>query len=335
MIKPLAATLVALALAGWANERPPMKFEWQTTVSAPRGYPMRIVAGEFRLHGGGSAGLPLLVMVDNGWAEPGVTFAAGPELKPAPTAIQITWFSFTENRFFGGVFPVRAEEIGKLLGETITTRDGSEVRAYRQIMAGVAPGGFLALWAWGPHRVTEIARFTAPETQTPWSAVNKNPRHPREQYVEDALQDTLTPEQREKLKTEGVPTDLWPRWHERASFELLLSGARDFTEVGFFFANGERETYFTPEFKPPAKARAVFRLMRLRWKAGDDERGINIRLDPQEQLRAVEALKAEGGLVGLKFHIELLGDGTTPKLSLRNAKSVVYLQEIQVQTFGD
>ena len=87
------------------------KFDWQATDSAPRNYPMEILAGNLGYPEGGSLYVPDKSTIAHGWGEEGSSHVVGPELKPLPNTLGISFFSYTENQFYGGRFDLPYDKI--------------------------------------------------------------------------------------------------------------------------------------------------------------------------------------------------------------------------------
>src|SRR5690625_6974339 len=88
----------------------------------------------------------------------------GPDLKPLPDRLKITFLSYLEDQFYEGVFDLPYETILSLFKEQ-STNGGPE---YHRIMVGVAPGGYVAVWLKGHIKTTEVFRSEehTPELQS-------------------------------------------------------------------------------------------------------------------------------------------------------------------------
>lgn len=94
------------------------KFDWQASESAPRYYPMRILAGSLSYHdGSGSLYIPDGSDIDKGWGLGISSHVTGERLKPLPNRLGISFFSYTENQFYQGKFDLPYDKILKLFQE--------------------------------------------------------------------------------------------------------------------------------------------------------------------------------------------------------------------------
>ena len=131
------------------------KYNWQATESAPKSYPMQVVSGTLFYHGQ-NQGLyvPDGSSIDDGWGSGISSHIVGPDLKPLPDRLQITFFSYTENQFYVGKFDLPYEKILALFKAGYDLRRGGGHTTYGQIVVGIAPGGAVAVWVSGLSKTT-------------------------------------------------------------------------------------------------------------------------------------------------------------------------------------
>ena len=96
------------------------KYGWLPTESSYEKYPMSIIAGDLVFSDGTSIYIPSSKIIENGWGELGSTHVVGERLKPLPVKIEISWFSYTEDKFYSGVFSLPYEKITAIPGEVVT-----------------------------------------------------------------------------------------------------------------------------------------------------------------------------------------------------------------------
>src|SRR5438046_1377285 len=90
------------------------KYKWLPTECAPKRYPMTILRGDLIFKNGGSIYIPEGKILYNGWGETGSTHLAGDAFKPVPYKLSITWFSYTEDKFYQGIVDLPYDTISKL-----------------------------------------------------------------------------------------------------------------------------------------------------------------------------------------------------------------------------
>ncbi len=121
-----------------------LKFDWQATDNAPRDYPMEILGGSLIYPESGSLYVPDKIRIAYGWGKPGRSHVVGPDLKPLPNTLAISFFSYTENQFYGGRFALPYDRIVQLFNAGYDSPRKGHI-TYDQIIVGVAPGGAVAV----------------------------------------------------------------------------------------------------------------------------------------------------------------------------------------------
>jgi len=198
------------------------KKDWLASESAPDGYPMKIVTGTF-LYPGENRGLyiPNGKTVDYGWGEEVSTHVVGPDQKPLPDRMVIIFYSFTEDVFYRGEFDLPYETIVELFDQGFTgLRDRSDNRQYRVLLAGVAPGGSVAVWAAGAGKTKEVFFGQAEPIDFDWAEYWRRmiqSEHPgdREDYRMRVLTQRLPENAIKRLESEGIPHGKWERMRSR------------------------------------------------------------------------------------------------------------------------
>lgn len=113
--------LLFFCLSGCSNSmnNKTEKFDWSTTESAPNDYPMRIIRGTFIYRGEQSNGLyvPSGGTLSKGWGIGISSHVVGPDTKPLPDRLDISFISLAENQFYQGSFDLPYNEILSLFRE--------------------------------------------------------------------------------------------------------------------------------------------------------------------------------------------------------------------------
>ena len=294
------------------------KFEWQASESAPKNYPMKILSGSlFYNDGSGSLYVPNKVKLHNGWGEGRSTHLVGPDLKPLPNRLSITFFSYTENQFYSGKFDLPYDTILKMFQEGYQNYIQNEHITYNQIVVGVAPGGAVAVWLVGITRATEVFFGQAEKVEGNWSSVLDNPNYTREEHVRFVLKGSLkTPEDPEgtkaleTLRKNGVPFGLWERYRTRYLWQPVFLGMvlREGRSNTISYFNGESEDHMKFPLEPAVVARPhpVPKFMDIAWMRPGVPKGrlIELFFDETEILAAFKQL----GLNNTPLRLELRAD---------------------------
>ncbi len=199
------------------------RYEWRPTESAFQEYPMQLVKGDLHLADGSSIYIPSKSLIKNGWGNVGSVHIVGPDAKAVPKTLEISWFSFTEDRFYAGTFPLPSEKIAALMTQGAVDQVTQTRSTYDYVIVGLAPEGGVTLWLAGGGQVTTVAHFRAEAVALDWQSFIKNTRVSRADYVEKMLRYALTDNGYARLKQTGIAPDLWLtyqkkyRWKERVS----------------------------------------------------------------------------------------------------------------------
>lgn len=139
------------------------KYDWSGTLSAPKEYPAEVYEGSLRA-GDYTQHFNNWGIIASGWGDANGTVVVGPETKPVPDSLSITWFSFSEQKFYTGSFALPEENLAKLLKEGYLNEQGKKGK-YDQVIIGLAPAGTIALWLMGAEKQTEVATFRGRPTE--------------------------------------------------------------------------------------------------------------------------------------------------------------------------
>ena len=234
------------------------KFEWLPTESAPSLYPMNIYVGNLYFEDGGSVYIPCSLVAHNGWGNDGSTHTQGEDLKPVPVRLEVTWASFTENKFYTGSWDLPKEKMLKLFKEGVVWYRTRKKETYKQILVGCAPGGVIVVWMRGAGSQVEIGRYQAHETHIAMSDyVPENPTISQKDYFDTSKE---LPEVSENIKQKGgVEYGLWDDYRKKYTWRTRIEiPNHSFDNTSYEMFNGEKEELFDESLKRnELKERAV------------------------------------------------------------------------------
>ena len=202
------------------------KFDWLASDSAPENYPMEIVSGDFLLSNGGSLYIPDTATLGKGWGEMESSHVVGPDLKPLPSGIDITFFSYTENAFYHGSFDLPKDRIQALFSEGYYSPRERDKTTYERIIAGIAPGGIVAVWLMGRDRQTEVFYGKAEKVDIPWREFVDNPEISREEFIRIELEDNMSEEALARLQRDGVALGRWDKFRKLYRWQPVIESSR-------------------------------------------------------------------------------------------------------------
>jgi hypothetical protein len=240
--------LSVLAIIG-CGEQNMTTFDWIASESGPKHYPMKIVSGNFELEKGGSTYIPSGVYLNRRrWGQYRSTHLSGPDGKSLPTKLNITYFSYLEDKFYQGSFDLPYEEILTLFQTPYySTKAGGETR-YDSIITGVSPGGGVAVWLDGLDKTTQVFYGKAQIISYDWKSVTAS-RKSREHYVKGLVEGTLGAEGYAKFLKNGIDLSKWDNFQKRYHWQLELITENRVPKIvpEIHFVNGETDQMFYPE----------------------------------------------------------------------------------------
>lgn len=152
------ATTIILLLVSCQSED---KFEWNAGISAPKNY----IAGEpfveFFYKGKSSGGTSSNVGINPGWGITSGGYVGAEKYKDVPDSIVVSWRCGIDMiKYRGGFKLPRNKMIEEFRKKSIDSSIPKE-SSYIIVIAGMAPGGNVAVWMQKSGKNVEIARYKA------------------------------------------------------------------------------------------------------------------------------------------------------------------------------
>ncbi|WP_354360147.1 DUF2931 family protein [Pedobacter sp. UYP30] len=252
------------------------KFEWTPGIGAAPLYPMEMYRCNY-IYADGNGVSPAPPNLTYGvWGEENGTSLVGDLEKPIPVSLQISWLSYTENKFYGGHFKLPYDKMLKLFqhGYQMLVKDDDGTKHlikdnYNAITAGLAPGGVVVVWLIGADFTTEVGRFQAEETKIDMKDFAPDAwTHDQNKYVKGMI--GYEKAAVDNLEKNGIPFGLWDRYRERfnqrpiVKFDQTKNVALDNMEIKYY--NGEKEIINSEKWqKNEFKERARVKKMGIGW----------------------------------------------------------------------
>jgi len=216
------------------------KFEWLPTECAPEIYPIEIYKGILSSEDGSIVRIPSGGRtVKNGWGKIGSTYLVGEDFKSVPNQLDISWLSYTENKFYKGRFELPSEKMNSLFEKGYINRLGKQ-ETYSEIIVGMAPGGIVSVWMLGSGFSVEIEHYQAKEVNISMEDFNPDGIQDQDLYIKGNL-DELSEERKEQLKKVGIKYDIWKKYRKRYSWKprYIFSNESKSNDILIDFYNGE------------------------------------------------------------------------------------------------
>ena len=329
----LATTLAFGSLLPACGGAPVTKFDWLATESAPKNFPMEIVHGSFIAPDGYSLYIPNEKTIHYGWGSMVSSHVVGPDLKSLPSRMEIEFFSYTENIFYKGEFDLPYDTIVRLFNEGYYSSKKEGRTTYKRIMAGVAPGGSVAVWLFGTNKKTEVFFGKAEKTQDiPWARIYDGSEITREEFIHKNLKDTIGIENINALKQNGIPFELWDSYRVHYPWQpvIIADNPPPFIH-GIFYFNGEEDNLRYPLDEPaPSTLRPIPKRLYYIWDNPDGKVSYpKFNFDEAEMFAAFKRLCPDGLTpLKLEFHTRKIDGVRKYAVQLSNEKEVVVLEKM-------
>lgn len=308
------------------------QFDWKATESGPENYPMQIINGNFLYHGDPGNGLyvPSGATLYKGWGKMRSSHNVGPDLKPLPDKLDITYFSYAENQFYQGSFDLPYEKILKLFREGV--EKDKEDPTYQRIMVGVAPGGAVAVWLLG-NGIKEVFFGQAQKIESELRMFGEIIPD-REEYSKNKFKRVVSPELLVNIQKNGIPFNQWAEYRTQYNWTPTFAVTHPPQDFGMAFYNGESGNFnFPPEQDFVATTHPVPKEIDFSYAVnGQGKKYLYIiHFDEAEILNAFTRLGDNQQPLQLEF------DPKMPKkltqIRLRNEKEVITLKKFFVEEF--
>jgi hypothetical protein len=310
------------------------KYDWLPTESAHENYPMEIVRGDFIYQDGSSIDIPYGKVVNDGWGQFVSTDIVGEVLKPLPVKMNISWFSYTEDKFYSGTFKMPYEKISNLFSIGLDSRHHGKKITYDQIMVGLAPEGNISVWLDAEGVILEVAVFKAMEADIEWKKVLNNDSISRKEYIDRILNRFLKKEQLAELTKNGIPDKLFEKYGKQYSWDLSIVGVSPI-EMWLKTYNGEREFFNFAKAENGRSDRSVPKKIILSWHdkwGGKFE--TNIEFDEWEIFKAYDKFFSYKTDNKIKLRVEIDEMTHAIRISLVDLKFILQLEKCTVKMFS-
>lgn len=311
-----------------------LRFEWTSTNSAPKAYPVELVRADLTLADGEAYYVPDKRMVHHGWGKPGATHFVGEAEKALPVRLSATWFSYVENKFYEIDTDLPAEAFADWVAQGIESPQRGTKHAFDRMVFGFGPEGEGAIWLSAHSNMIDVFRFRGTEAQTEWSEVVDNPDISRAEFIQIILEEALGPDGAEKARETGYVPGTWPRRQQRWNWAIDVSGASEISLLKFSSLNGEVFHFFSDlepnigHFQIGAPEEIL-----IHWRADAGQaRSAAVRFSENETLQAYEKLGGMGD--PMKLHIELSETANALAVTLETPDVIYEFEGLTVEIFS-
>jgi len=140
---------------------PEEKFRLSAGPCAAKGYPMTIQFGAFVRPDGKTMPVPAGNTLEGKWGLSSIGQVVGDEFQPVPVSLEILYFSYLEDTFYEGTFPLPQQELRALLRAGFWAHRQQQQRTYDELTVCVLPKGAVVVWLVGAGRQVLVGRYQA------------------------------------------------------------------------------------------------------------------------------------------------------------------------------
>jgi len=343
------------------------KFEWLASAGASETSPMEIVRGSFIASDGSSQWIPNGEYLKAGWGNGNGVWAVGDEMRKVPERMELTWFSYTENKFFTGDFELPQQKIYSLFkknyGKGIQP-DGTEFELkFSELTIGLAPKGLVTLWMSGFAQI-EIATYQAHEINIEWKKFYKG--EAKQEIVVKSYQKDMLPFVQDEIAQNNISNVYWKNLLEKYHYSVKFNKENEYKlyDYEIWFINHEAINKKSNDLTYIAKSeieKAIPKNMVLYLK-DNFERKLEVRVDvsvpiekkPREDLSPLEERNKNQNLIKIfksffernknielyiKFNKEIIKSNIhkpvySGKVFLKSASSEVEIPNSKVEVYN-
>ena len=312
-------------------------FEWRPTACAPKFFPAEIATGNFIFDDETSIYIPGSRVMHNGWGNWGAAHIVGEDFKPIPVKLEITWLSFTENKFYSGTFKLPQKEMKTLFERGFTNWTGQK-KEFTKLNVGLAPKGAVTLWIQGIGWSEEIAQFQAQEVSYPMKKLKPHAGEiSQEQYVKNRLGGL--PDDIKQGISANLNFDTWSTLYQ-TKYKWLpkLSFADEGSLQEILVESYNGENYNVKSINPILQQyenSAPPRHIRIKWTDKNQLKyGAKIFFDEAETFGAFRQLFDENKATKARLNIKIDKNNSNISIFLMNENEKIPLTNTQIKVYS-
>lgn len=233
------------------------KFVYTGSNSAPLGCPTRVLGGDFLGPGNAGAYIPASARIHKGWGFASSIYTDDDVPREVPDRFTIAYFSYIENKLYRGEFALPRDSIARLFAAGFASARARSGRGhYDELVAGMAPGGAVAVWLSGEGRQVEVFFGQAAVAHDDWHrATGFPPTVDRARMVTSVLDDAQEDDSLVREYRARLPLGLWAAYRTRYRWVPAAEGLPTPTRLSTVqYFNGERDAAVPVPFAHPTVA---------------------------------------------------------------------------------
>ncbi|WP_248574882.1 DUF2931 family protein [Flavobacterium sp. H122] len=312
------------------------KYEWLGTVSAPEEYPAEVYEGAIIANDFQYTFSTIWGTQNTGWGNTGGTMSVSTETMEIPHALEFTWYSIMERKFYTGKWKLDKEKISEYFEKGYLDQNSNKKETYNTFIVGLAPKGRVVLWISGAGNQKEVGSFQAHDT-----IITKNTAYEDAKYIfntdmkEFVLNDTMIikPEIKKKILAGEPPMNIYDIYREKYNWKpvVITPEGGKWEDFGFNCYNGEQENLFGETLKSnDYKERAIPEFCGFYWfdKAGNE---YGAWLDPFDEKEILSAFNKLGKKGKIDLVIQTYDNNSKLNVFLQNANEKLEIKNVHIR----
>jgi hypothetical protein len=293
---------------------------------------MRPISGAFLYPDEGSLYIPQKISIHSGWGQAVSVHVVGPDKKPLPNRMEITFFSYLEDKFYHGEFELPYERIKQMFAEGYFSDAWGkrEKTTFSRIIAGMAPGGAVAVWVSGLDRQYEVFFGYAQPVDLPWHATTRMPAHlDRATEVLAEVDEAQQSDPLVAVYRKQLPVGLWESYRKRWDWYPVFEGVTTPRSIERMrYVNGERNVLEFPlddAVRRAPRAAPTYMLTVVTLANGED-RSLEMIFDVESTRAAFEQIGATNKPFVMAITVSQAGARAAFTVAVRNEELTLPLQ---------
>ena len=337
----LLCVILSITLTTCQHKPMEEKFDYTGTLSAPYEYPIQVVDG-WLIADNYSQSLYLGGLNNAGWGNTGGIMAVGPDLKDVPHALEMTWRSFQENKWYTGRFDLPKAKMLALFKEGYINRGNGKKETYYYVIIGLAPQGNVIIWLDGAGPQIEVATFKAKEVDIKKEEYHKNVHYMFEEDYNDYIlssEEIMDKEVQARIAKRGglPPMDTYintyrKQYHWKPVVELPDGGTCNY--IGYNRYNGETVIILNEKTNEInyVKKPVLISQIGVIWK---DKLGQKycIAVDFEIEKELVNTIAQFSQDEPIDFIFRISNTNTLEKLSIKSSEKEIELYQFEVTAY--
>lgn len=325
----LAAALVFVSATLFSIEgsKDVTEVYWIPAISAHDTYPAELVVGSFTDAAGNSVDLRTGKPINSGWGSATGLAAIGAAVKPLPTQLDLTYFSYTEDAFYGAKLDLPTAELTELFQSGFANQRADAQGTYDTLIVGLGAGGNVSLWVAGDRHIHEVTTFEIPQAEVAWERFRPSSLYGRAEFIKMVLSDL------EHSKTAQDTPARFAGFKQQYPWVVEVIADGPVGELRLSYLNGERDFFnfmrpfaFRPTLAAPRDAR-------LTWSGTDGVKYVaNIAFDATET-HAAYARFAEGISGKLRLEMRIADTNRNVLVTLRDDQRFYAFERASIEVF--